>query len=330
MNHCTTVIPVFNGARFIGATLESVARQTRRPDRLVILDDCSTDGTVAILEKFQKEHPDLACDVIRNPVNLGLFGNLNRTLDFASETEHLHILLADDLICPDFLYRLVGVLEPVPGFALAYSLTEAIDQSGATISPPRISDSRRSPVRITLHNFLVRQSELQTVLCGSVVFKTCSTPFPVKFRMDMPQTADCVFYSEAALRCAALMLVPEVLCQIRSHPFSATSRNVKSLQAWVLDEWKAIQMSFALIQEPRLARWIRSRKLKCLFAARSVVKVQVTRDSNPEYAREIAAVTRKIVGGLAWVLGKMAVGARDAVCYFQTKRRQTSNSPNNL
>ena len=40
-----SVIPVYNGERFIRAALDSLAAQTLRPDRVIVLDDASTDGT---------------------------------------------------------------------------------------------------------------------------------------------------------------------------------------------------------------------------------------------------------------------------------------------
>src|SRR5689334_20090773 len=46
----TTIIPVFNGEKHLAATLQSVAAQTRRPDRLIVLDNCSTDGTRRVVE----------------------------------------------------------------------------------------------------------------------------------------------------------------------------------------------------------------------------------------------------------------------------------------
>ena len=55
MSLLVTVIPVYNGDRFLEATLESVACQTRRPDRVIIQDNCSTDGTHRIAKAFEKE-----------------------------------------------------------------------------------------------------------------------------------------------------------------------------------------------------------------------------------------------------------------------------------
>ena len=125
-----TVIPVYNGERFIRQTLESVARQTLRPDRLIVLDNCSTDGT----EKIVKEFKPIQCEWIRNPQNLGLFGNCNRALEFAPQTKYFHLLCADDLIEPSFYERLVRELDTCDGFGLAYSLDERIDENDQRLS----------------------------------------------------------------------------------------------------------------------------------------------------------------------------------------------------
>src|SRR5436853_7916959 len=87
-----TVIPVYNGEKFIRQTLESVARQTLRPDRVIVLDNCSTDSTEQIVTGFQP----IKCEWIRNPSNLGLFGNCNRALEFAPRAKYFHLLCADD------------------------------------------------------------------------------------------------------------------------------------------------------------------------------------------------------------------------------------------
>lgn len=60
------VSPVKDEVPFVEKTLESIAKQTVRPDHWVIVDDGSTDGTSEILDKFAREHPwvRLTC---RNP-----------------------------------------------------------------------------------------------------------------------------------------------------------------------------------------------------------------------------------------------------------------------
>jgi hypothetical protein len=91
-----------------------------------------------------------------------------------------------------------------------------------------------------------------------------------------------------------------------------TNANTKKIQAWVVDEWRAIDGVSRMISEGALSRWVRVRKLRCLFAARTMVKVKMFR-KNPEYARQIAAEGRRQVGGFYWLLGRVAVGLRDAI-----------------
>src|SRR5690242_7228853 len=93
----TTTIPVRNGQEFILQTLQSLAAQTLRPDRVVVLDNLSTDATQEMVKGFK----DLPIEFIRNPRDLGTFGNFDHCLDFAAETEYLQILHADDLILPE-------------------------------------------------------------------------------------------------------------------------------------------------------------------------------------------------------------------------------------
>ena len=47
----------FNGERFLGEQLASIAAQTRLPAELVVTDDASSDGTVALLEGFAQTAP---------------------------------------------------------------------------------------------------------------------------------------------------------------------------------------------------------------------------------------------------------------------------------
>src|SRR5206468_4137421 len=71
----TTTIPVRYAQQFILQTLESVAAQTRRTERVVVLDNCSTDATPELVKTFK----GLPIEYIRNPRDLGPFGNFNRS-----------------------------------------------------------------------------------------------------------------------------------------------------------------------------------------------------------------------------------------------------------
>lgn len=69
----------YNGARYLQAQLDSFTRQTRRPDELVITDDCSSDETVEIVKDYAKHAPfEVRWGV--NDTRLGYAGNFNEAL----------------------------------------------------------------------------------------------------------------------------------------------------------------------------------------------------------------------------------------------------------
>src|SRR5258708_6597443 len=147
-----TVIPVYNGEKFIGATLESVAKQTLKPDRVIVQDNCSTDNT----EKIVRDFKGIQCEWVRNPSNLGIFGNCNRALERAPETRHLLLLCADDLIEPKFFEVMTAALEKCDGLGLAWCLDQRIDEHDKPLSIAGKPDS--SIVEVEKDAFLSRKA----------------------------------------------------------------------------------------------------------------------------------------------------------------------------
>lgn len=48
----SVVLPVYNRAHYVGEAIDSVLGQTRAPDELIVVDDGSTDDSVAVVERF--------------------------------------------------------------------------------------------------------------------------------------------------------------------------------------------------------------------------------------------------------------------------------------
>lgn len=92
------VIPAFNAERYLTDAIESVLRQTAPPDRIVVVDDGSTDGTPAVAERFG---PAVMC--IRQS-NRGVAAARNRGAKIA-DTEWIAFLDADDEWLPEKLAR---------------------------------------------------------------------------------------------------------------------------------------------------------------------------------------------------------------------------------
>jgi glycosyltransferase involved in cell wall biosynthesis len=309
-----TVIPVYNGGRFLLRTLQSVAAQTRRPDRLIVLDNCSTDGTERIARAFQ----GMPCEFIRNERNLGLFGNMNRALEFAAQTRFLHILCADDLIRPEFFETMLPALGSGEGFGLAFCLDERIDEDDARLSlSGRVTGAVE---RIAVAQYLRQKAEIANQALGGTIYRTNRAQPPVRFRMDMPILADVVFYAEWGNHCRDIVKVHEPLAQYRWHGANQSCELMPGLQPLVLDEWKTMQLIEALRGG---GGFIRRCKLRGLFGVRTGIKARRIRQlGRRAYSREIVAAGRRVSGWPLWLAAQAVVHAREFVVYGLLRRRR--------
>ena len=309
MNHTrselTTVIPVFNGERFLPATLACLAAQTRKPDRVVVLDNGSTDRTAEIVESFRP----LQCEFRRNEHNLGVLGNLNRCLQLSRETRFLHLLMSDDIVKPAFYERMLPVFEASTTRGLAYCFHENISKDGTPLG--RVQAEPEGPSRpLPLKSFLIPQSECRTVILPGVIFKTDFQP-PVCEFPNMPQVGDGLFLAEWAVATGSVFEVREYLCQYRLHPFSASSRHIYNLQAFVRDEWELSRKIQGWIREPLIPRLLRRFRLWVLYSARTQVKIDMMQRIRPEFAREIREYQLETFGRTGIAAGLLAVRSRD-------------------
>lgn len=93
--------------------------------RVTIVDNCSDDGTWEQLQTIR----DSRVRLLRNPTNLGLFGNFNRCGALA-EGDYTLFLCSDDRLAQGFLGRAVALMEESPTATLLSSRGCIIDSSG--------------------------------------------------------------------------------------------------------------------------------------------------------------------------------------------------------
>ena len=101
------VVPVFNRAHCILATLDSILAQTLRPAQVIVVDNGSTDQSKAVVEAWmqqQKPHCEL---LLLSEACRGASAARNRGLQ-AVTTEWVSFFDSDDLMSPDFLERMLG------------------------------------------------------------------------------------------------------------------------------------------------------------------------------------------------------------------------------
>ena len=113
----SVILCVYNGEKYIGETLKSLAGQTfALPWELIVIDDCSCDGTPAILAEWQERLPCMR--VFRNGQNLRLQASLNRALGLASG-KYMVRIDADDICRRDRLEKQYAFMESRPDIAVS-------------------------------------------------------------------------------------------------------------------------------------------------------------------------------------------------------------------
>ena len=119
----SVVIPAFNHARFLPACVESALAQTLAPCEVIVVDDGSTDGTPAALERFASR-----VRVLRQP-NRGVSAARNRGAA-ESQGEVLAFLDADDEWLPRKLEAQAARLTAEPELGLVHCGVVEIDAEG--------------------------------------------------------------------------------------------------------------------------------------------------------------------------------------------------------
>lgn len=120
-------LPVYNGARYLGAALDSILEQSFGDFEIVICDNASTDATAAIARGYARDDPRVR--VFRNETNLGAVPNYNRTFALA-RGRFFKWAAHDDTIEPAYLERTVAALRGDPELVLSHSGIRAIDERG--------------------------------------------------------------------------------------------------------------------------------------------------------------------------------------------------------
>lgn len=126
----TAILPNYNHARFLPAALESVIAQTRKPDELLIVDDGSTDDSVAIIESYLPRLPNARFE--RNRSNVGALRIINRMLVDAKGSI-VCTINADDIVYPDFFATGLAMLEQYPEAALFSGRAHLLDEAGKVL-----------------------------------------------------------------------------------------------------------------------------------------------------------------------------------------------------
>jgi hypothetical protein len=166
----SVAMATFNGARYIGEQLDSIAAQTVVPSELVITDDASEDETVAIVRDFARTAP-FTVHVHENPTRLGFRANFMRAISLCT-SELIALCDQDDVWAPTKLAHTAAPFAD-PDVLLCYHEAWLIDSVGERLglahiypllerNPPSSANPMRNPYgfAMVIHRRLLAFSDL--------------------------------------------------------------------------------------------------------------------------------------------------------------------------
>lgn len=118
----SVVVPVHNGARWIGETLASLYAQSESDFEIVLVDDASSDELLQVLA----EHPDPRLRITHLARNVGVSAARNHGIDLA-RGRYIAFCDADDLCLPDRFVRQLAFLKQHPDIGLCGSAFTTFD-----------------------------------------------------------------------------------------------------------------------------------------------------------------------------------------------------------
>lgn len=131
MNDKVSIItPTYNCGKYIGATIESVLRQTYYNWEMIIVDDCSTDNTKEIVEEYCKKDKRIRYYVLDE--NSGAAVARNKAMELA-EGKYFAFLDSDDLWMPNKLEKQISFMK-THNYNFTCTSYEQIDEKGMSLN----------------------------------------------------------------------------------------------------------------------------------------------------------------------------------------------------
>ncbi len=106
----SVVTPVYNGEAYLAECIESVLAQTYTHWEYIIVNNCSTDRTLALAQQYAQR--DRRIRIHDNATFLERLPNSNHALrQMSADSQYCKIVHADDWLFPECLQRMIGVAE---------------------------------------------------------------------------------------------------------------------------------------------------------------------------------------------------------------------------
>jgi len=104
----TVILPNYNHSHYLPRAVAALLKQERQADEIIIIDDASTDDSIAVLEELVRGHPTVR--LLINTSNIGTIATLTRGLE-AARGDYVYFAAADDWVLPGFFQLALDMLD---------------------------------------------------------------------------------------------------------------------------------------------------------------------------------------------------------------------------
>jgi glycosyltransferase involved in cell wall biosynthesis len=216
------LMPAYNAEHYIGPAIESVLAQTVRDLELLVIDDGSKDGTLAVAQAYAKRDPRVR--VITQP-NAGIAPTLNRGLETLAGHEWVFLMHADDLMMPNRLERQSAFVAANPDLAVASSLVYYVNGTGATIGHGRSPFTDPKAVQAA-----VDRAEMIAFNHPACALKRQAVLDAGGYRQEFWPAEDCDLWARLVERGHRVAVQDEYLLKYRLHGASASISRARLMQ----------------------------------------------------------------------------------------------------
>ena len=237
----SVIIPNYNHAPYLKERIDSVLNQTYQDFEVIILDDCSPDNSVEVIEQY-RSNPHVSHILINEQNTRNTFIQWERGISMA-KGRYIWIAESDDVAEPQLLETLIGQLQQHPDASVAFCHSRLIDADGALLSEQNTKNPAQ-PGQITIDDSC-------TFLRHLLIFNYIYNASMAVFRRDVYDRANpdykqfryCGDWHFWASVCAAgrVIEVYDMLSRFRQHQRKVTEDSKKDVFHVWNDEMKTIR-----------------------------------------------------------------------------------------
>lgn len=260
----SVLMPTYNHEKYISQAIESFLNQeTDFKIELIINDDCSTDSTLSIAEKYRQEHPDLI-RLIKQEKNLGLM-NAYKVLTQTAQGKYLAILESDDFYTDKYkLQKQVDFLEQNPEYGLVGTDFIKVDENNKTLETTYKMFHKELNDEWYSHFLLVQELGAVTVCFRKGIFdKYCNIDdyiaknfktFDYPVWLSVAKHSKCKYLNEVT---AAYRILPSSISNNASFEKRINFQNsVSDIQKYIIEKYGYGDISEKFFLECQLLSYI--------------------------------------------------------------------------